>query len=54
MPLELRSYTGDYIPVLDIAAGVNQVGYEDVASCIVLALDQPELYNRGMMGIGRK
>lgn len=54
MPLELRIYTGNYIPVIDKAAGVNQVGYEDVASCIVLALNDPEKYNRRMMGIGAK
>ncbi len=54
MPTKLNVYTGDYIPVLNKAAGVQQVGYADVAACVVLALNQPEEYNRGMMGIGRK
>jgi hypothetical protein len=54
MPLELQAYTGDFVPVVDKAAGVMQVGYEDVASCIVTVLSNPQEYNRAMMGIGRK
>jgi putative NADH-flavin reductase len=54
MPLDLQSFSGQYTPVVDNAAGVTQVGYEDVASCIVTALEQPQDYNRKMMGIGRK
>lgn len=53
MPADLQA-TGRYMPVLDKAAGVMQVGYEDVASCISVALSNPSEFNRGMMGIGNK
>lgn len=54
MPRDKADYTGNFVPILNKAAGVMQVGYEDVASCIVSALSNPSIYNRGMMGIAQK
>lgn len=46
--------TGNYAPQKDFADGVMQVGYADVASCIVTAMSDPSAYNRGMMAIANK
>ena len=46
--------TGNFEPYLDIAKGVMQVHYDDVAAVLGEALKNSNHYNRGMMAIAPK
>ena len=46
--------TGTFKPLKDNAAGVNYISYQDVAVCILEALDQKDEFNRSMMGVAPK
>jgi hypothetical protein len=54
MPVDMP-FTGSFAPKLNFAGGVMQVGYDDVASCLLTVLSgDTETYNRGMMAIAPK
>ena len=46
--------TGQFVPSLNKAAGVQTVSYDDVASVVAMAMADPVKFNRGMMGIAPK
>jgi hypothetical protein len=46
--------TGTFKPSKDNNAGVNYVSYQDVAVCLLEALDQKDEFNRSMMGVAPK
>jgi hypothetical protein len=46
--------TKGFTPSKDLVGGVNSVSYEDVADVLLQAIPELHLFNRSMIGIGRK